>query len=83
MRWILNKLVQEGVNAPVVGGVFVSGFKIQTFTMDLVEDGKYRMVELSEASLYKNLHELALLPKIVSNILQVKVNFNILLQITK
>lgn len=73
MRWMLNKLVQEGVGRPVVGGILISGFHMQTYKMELIDVGVYRMVELSETLFFRNIHELTLIPTIVSNLLQLKV----------
>ncbi|KAI9005453.1 hypothetical protein CLU79DRAFT_781547 [Phycomyces nitens] len=72
MKWMLNKLVREGVEAPVVGGVLVNGFTIYTFKMELIDSGIYRMVQLSKILLFKNFQELVLLPTIVANLLQLK-----------
>ncbi|KAI8878021.1 hypothetical protein K501DRAFT_196897, partial [Backusella circina FSU 941] len=41
MRRILNKLVLEGVEKPVVGGILISGLQIQTFKIKLIDDGIY------------------------------------------
>ncbi|KAG2202175.1 hypothetical protein INT46_007690, partial [Mucor plumbeus] len=72
MRWMLNKLVREGVGKPVVGGILVTGFQTQTYKMELIDIGVYRMVELSKTLFFRNIHELTLIPTIVSNLLQLK-----------
>ncbi|KAI9473770.1 MAG: hypothetical protein EXX96DRAFT_541437 [Benjaminiella poitrasii] len=73
MRWMLNRLVREGVRNPVVGGIVISGFQVQTYKMELIDNGVYRIVELSKTLLFKNIHELILTPNILSNLLQLKV----------
>ena len=70
---MLNKLVREGVGKPVVGGILVTGFQTQTYKMELIDIGVYRMVELSKTLFFRNIHELTLIPTIVSNLLQLKV----------
>lgn len=42
---MLNTLIHEGVDDPVVVGVLVSGFNLQTFKMKLVDNGIYNMVQ--------------------------------------
>ncbi|KAI8641058.1 hypothetical protein BD408DRAFT_444635 [Parasitella parasitica] len=80
MRWMLNKLVMEGVEKPVVGGILISGFQIQTYKMELIDIGVYRMVELSKTLFFRNIQELTLIPTIVSNLLQLK---NVILSTAK
>lgn len=73
MKWMLNKLVREGVEMLVVGGVLITGFTMYTFKMELIDASIYRMVQLSKTLLFRNLQGLVLLPTIVSNLLQLKV----------
>lgn len=73
MKWMLNKLVREGVETPVVGGVLITGFTMYTFKMELIDASIYRMVQLSKTLLFRNFQGLVLLPTIVSNLLQLKV----------
>ncbi|KAI9270161.1 hypothetical protein EDC94DRAFT_513127, partial [Helicostylum pulchrum] len=63
----------ERVEMPIDGGVLVTGFKMDTFKMELIDTGVYRMVQLSKTSLFKDFQGLLLLPKIVANLLQLKV----------
>ncbi|CAO3636373.1 unnamed protein product [Mucor fragilis] len=72
MKWMLNKLVREGVEMLVVGGVLITGFTMYTFKMELIDASIYRMVQLSKTLLFRNLQGLVLLPTIVSNLLQLK-----------
>ncbi|KAI9494394.1 hypothetical protein BDB00DRAFT_787231 [Zychaea mexicana] len=52
MRWMINKLVREGVNKPMVGGVQISGFKMYTYKMDIISTAAYRLVELGNSQRY-------------------------------
>lgn len=73
MKWMLNKIIREGVEMPVVGGVFVTGFNMYTFKMELIDAGIYRMVQLSKTSLFKDFLGLVSFPNIVANLSQLKV----------
>lgn len=73
MKWMLKKLVREGVENPAVGGVLATGFNMYTFKMELIDPGIYRMVQLSKTSLFEDFQGLVLLPNIVANLLQLKV----------
>lgn len=73
MRWVLNKLVMEGIGKPVVGGILISRFQIQTYKMELIDIGVYRMVELGKTLFFRNVHEMTLIPTTVPNLLQFKV----------
>lgn len=73
MKWMANKLIREGVEMPVVGGVLAVGFNMFTYKMELIDAGIYRMVELSKTTLFQNFQGLALIPNIVASLLQLKV----------
>lgn len=73
MRWALNKLIREGVQNPVVGGVLLCGFDMYTFKIELPYPNKYIMTELSKTLLFRSLAELPMLPTVVANLLQLKV----------
>lgn len=56
MRWMFNKLVREGIQNPVVGGILISGYDMHTFKMDMVDDSIYRLTELSKTLIFRNLN---------------------------
>ena len=73
MRWMLNRLVTEGVHWPVVGGILIRGFNMTIYKMQVTNPGTYAMVELSSISLFKTMNELTSVPVIVANMIQLKV----------
>lgn len=72
MKWMLNRLIREGVEKPVVCGILIIGFSMITYKMELVEEGIYQMVQLGKTTLYCDLKGLILIPNIVSLLLQLK-----------
>lgn len=73
MKLMLNKMLKEGVEVPVVGGVLVSGFIMRTYKLELVTAKCYIMTELSDTALFRSLQEVGSIPTIASNLLQLKV----------
>lgn len=55
MASMINYLVMEGVNHPVVGVILLEGYKMKTYKMDLQYPKIYRMIELSSMNLCDNL----------------------------
>lgn len=72
MAWILNSLVREGVEEPVVCGILVKGLTMTTFKMDLSHHQTYRMIEFSSVLLFENLQGISVLPTILRNTMQAK-----------
>ncbi|KAG0176232.1 hypothetical protein DFQ28_009010 [Apophysomyces sp. BC1034] len=57
MEWMMNRLVQRGVQEPVIGGILVQGFKMMTYKMNLQFPNVYRMVGLSSVTVFGSLQE--------------------------
>ncbi|KAG1501684.1 hypothetical protein G6F50_003234 [Rhizopus delemar] len=51
MKTMLGKLVDIGVESPVVCGILVEGFKCSTYIMDLKYEATYRMIRLASFNL--------------------------------
>jgi hypothetical protein len=73
MAWMLNALIREGVEQPVVCGILLRGLNMTTFKMDLSYPQTYRLIELSSINLFESLQGISVLPTILRNIIQVKV----------
>lgn len=73
MAWMLNLLVREGVEEPVVSGILVKGLTMMTYKLDLSHHQIYRLIKLSSITLFENLQGISVLPAIVRNIMQIKV----------
>lgn len=55
MKWMRRKLVKEGVERPVVGGVLITGFTMYTFKMELIDASIiYKMVQLNQTLLFQS-----------------------------
>ncbi|KAF7721466.1 hypothetical protein EC973_004645 [Apophysomyces ossiformis] len=73
MAWMLNALINKGVENPVVAGILLESYKMKSFKMDLKYPKVYRMIELSSVNLFDNLQGVSSFPSIFRSILQVKV----------
>ncbi|KAI8890581.1 hypothetical protein K501DRAFT_168684 [Backusella circina FSU 941] len=73
MAWMLNTLIREGVEQPVVCGILLRGLIMTTFKMNLLYPQTYRLIELSSINLFESLQGISVLPTILRNIIQVKV----------
>lgn len=73
MAWMLNTLIREGVEKPVVCGILIKGMTMTTYKMDLSHHQTYRMIEMSSIQLFEKLQGISVLPSIVKYIIQVKV----------
>ncbi|KAJ8651880.1 hypothetical protein O0I10_012549 [Lichtheimia ornata] len=56
---MLNKLVGLQVPGPAVHGMWVDGMQVQTFKMDLVANGMYRLVEMDSFELVRSFDDLS------------------------
>lgn len=72
MVWMLNALIREGVEEPVVCGVLLKGLNMKTFKMNLQYPQVYRLIELSSIKIFESLQGVSLLPSILRNVIQIK-----------
>ncbi|KAI8140898.1 hypothetical protein BJV82DRAFT_194512 [Fennellomyces sp. T-0311] len=72
LKWMINTLVRNGIQDPVVGGVLIRGFELSTYKMELSHPGVYRFVELSKTTIFKSIQQMSLVPSIAANLIQLK-----------
>ncbi|KAG0173133.1 hypothetical protein DFQ30_008805 [Apophysomyces sp. BC1015] len=70
MRSMINDLVVKGTPDPAVCGVLVQGFDMSTFVMDLPSPKLYRLVKLSNLTMFKTLDQICNLPLITTRLVQ-------------
>jgi hypothetical protein len=73
--WMLNVLIRNGVQNPVVCAIQLKGCNMKTFKMGLKYHRTYHMIKMSSINLFNNLQGIVALPSVLSSVLQVKVRF--------
>ncbi|KAI8141563.1 hypothetical protein BJV82DRAFT_169096 [Fennellomyces sp. T-0311] len=72
LHLMINALVDNGVESPIVCGISVDGFKCATYQMDLKYDGIYRLTELSQFELPSNMEELGKSKRCLASFIKVQ-----------
>ncbi|KAF7722497.1 hypothetical protein EC973_003089 [Apophysomyces ossiformis] len=59
MKMMIDSLVENGIESPIVCSIWVNGFECHTYKMDLKYDGVYRLIELDNFTLVSSIEDLA------------------------
>lgn len=72
MKRMIDYLVDASIENISVCGILVEGVKCFTYMMDLEYDGVYRMVQLGQFNLVRDVSDILLIPKAIEYLLQTK-----------
>ena len=72
-KMMINELLLEGIEHPLVGGVLVQGRRMRTFVTRLEFKEIYEMIELSDTQLFQDIKSMTSLPSVVEDLLKLKV----------
>lgn len=64
LQWMINSLIRRGVHDPVVCGIMLKGYTMNTYKMDLNYSHIFQMIELSSVNIRNNLQGVVSLPVI-------------------
>ncbi|KAI8370445.1 uncharacterized protein BYT42DRAFT_89094 [Radiomyces spectabilis] len=76
MKTMLDHLVDEHVNQPMTFGIYIEGCQCRSFKMDLQYDGIYRLVQLRQFSLMKNIYDFGMIRNTICSLRQLKTLVN-------